>query len=58
MNLMIAQVVAPLGVIIIVLFIMWAFLSMLLWLSDIVWNAVDDATGRLKSIRVNPLNYG
>lgn len=58
MNLMIAQIVAPLGVIIIVLFIMWAFTSMFFWLADVVWNAVDFDAGNFQMIKYEPVNYG
>jgi len=58
MNVMIAQVVAPLGVLTIILFIVWAFISMVFWLADIVWNAVDFEAGKFRMIKYEPVDYG
>jgi|GEM_PF-7100117 len=58
MNGMIAEIIAPLSVVIIMLFIMWAFLSILFWLADVVWNAVIFDAGRLRMIKYEPVDYG
>jgi hypothetical protein len=58
MTLMISQLLTPIGVCVLALFCMWGFISILLWLSDVVWNAVDDASDDLKIIRYNPIDYG
>lgn len=55
MTMMISALIAPIGIIAIVLIIMWGFIQSMFWLSDIVWNTVNELTGRLVKIKVNPL---